>query len=473
MNYASEYHYSPFKIECSPKIDDKKQGQKLITELIQLIKPGFMTENPKFNKTILFDIWWIDANGDLQIIIKTLELYVYLCKTDRYPKEVNGTKIVPSCPLHLPPQLIVILKWVNRSILIDEIKEELNSKYKSIFSIQEMVGTINDKTRHIKIEILNKEECISILNSGKISIYGHLFDVDEYLPTPKVLLCGRCHQPGHTKTNCRNSTFDMCRRCGGDRTNIDQHRECQIKCHHCGEEHIATDYKCKIIDNYRRQLIDELKRNTNRLPNDIQLFIPSEYRSPDDKSKSIYNREIYEQQFNSTRPNIPYRTNTSAWPILRESSTSDNEFNLSLTIKTLSEELKQVQQRHEKEQQRIEQKFNCSLMMINQTFTLINQNHQTQQTIVNVMNTAVSKTLFTTCMKTMDYLQLIVNQLVNKIDKDNYDDIIKQINIHNQYLQEAQREYHQHQEELKNISFKQVQVLNQAIDVSSNWNENV
>ncbi|CAF5131652.1 unnamed protein product, partial [Rotaria sp. Silwood1] len=48
-----------------------------------------------------------------------------------------------------------------------------------------MIGSINDKTRHVKIELLSKNEYNSLLNGGKISSFGHLFDVDEFLPAPK------------------------------------------------------------------------------------------------------------------------------------------------------------------------------------------------------------------------------------------------------------------------------------------------
>ncbi|CAF4265621.1 unnamed protein product, partial [Rotaria sp. Silwood2] len=166
IDYASEYYYLPFKLEYQPKLNDKKNGQKIITDLIKAIKPDFIIENPKFNKVILFDLWSIDSNGDIQIIIKTTELYVYLCKSERYPKELNGVRIVPHHPPDLPPQHIAILKWINYSILIDDIKDELNSRYESVFSIEEMAGTMNDKTRHVKIELLNKVEYDTLLNTN-------------------------------------------------------------------------------------------------------------------------------------------------------------------------------------------------------------------------------------------------------------------------------------------------------------------
>jgi hypothetical protein len=100
----------------------------------------------------------------LQIIIKTTELYVYLCKQERYPKELNDIKLTPHPPSHLPPQHTAILKWINHTITKEDIKDDLSSKYESIFSIEEMVGTINNRTRHVKVELLNKKEYNQLLN---------------------------------------------------------------------------------------------------------------------------------------------------------------------------------------------------------------------------------------------------------------------------------------------------------------------
>jgi hypothetical protein len=65
------------------------------------------------NKPLLFDIWWIDPVEDLKIVIK----------------------LSP----HLPPQHTAILKWINHSITKNDIKDELGSKYESVFSIEEMI----------------------------------------------------------------------------------------------------------------------------------------------------------------------------------------------------------------------------------------------------------------------------------------------------------------------------------------------
>jgi len=56
---------------------------------------------------------------------------------------------------------------------------------------------------HIKIDIYDKAEYNNILNSGSITLGGILYDIDEYLPVPIILICTKCNSPGHTKDVCR------------------------------------------------------------------------------------------------------------------------------------------------------------------------------------------------------------------------------------------------------------------------------
>lgn len=105
-----------------------------------------------------------------------------------------------------------------------------------------------------------------------------MFDVNEFLHASKIPICGRCNKPGHTKRLNQNSTFGICRRCGGvDRSNVEQHNDCRLKCHNCGGRHISIDYKCPLMDQLRHELIDELKKHPEKLPHNIQLFIIISY----------------------------------------------------------------------------------------------------------------------------------------------------------------------------------------------------
>jgi hypothetical protein len=70
----------------------------------------------------------------MRAISKSVEIVMYLLQANRDPKKVNNHKIIP-------PQHTAILKWIKNSILFEEVKEEINYKYKSLFQIEEIMGT--------------------------------------------------------------------------------------------------------------------------------------------------------------------------------------------------------------------------------------------------------------------------------------------------------------------------------------------
>ncbi|CAF1468413.1 unnamed protein product [Didymodactylos carnosus] len=126
-------------------------------------------------------------DGDLNGVTKQIDLYVYLCDLKRYPNEVDKIKLTPHPSRHLPPQRSTLLKWVKNSVSLNEVKEEFESKFKSIYSVEDIIGTKNNRNRHIRIDFSDEREYIDVLNSGKISLLGQLYDIDEYLPAPKLL----------------------------------------------------------------------------------------------------------------------------------------------------------------------------------------------------------------------------------------------------------------------------------------------
>ncbi|CAF0986804.1 unnamed protein product [Didymodactylos carnosus] len=166
IDYATEYHYTPFKIQCEPKLKNQKNAAKLVCEILNYVKSDFTKLNPVYSKPLLFDMWWIDGSGYLQMIIKSIELYVFLCNKERYPQELMNMKLTAHPPQHLPPQLTAIIKWLKNSVTLEDLNEELKIKYKSIFNTEEMMGTANDRNRHVRIEMCDRNEFISLVNGG-------------------------------------------------------------------------------------------------------------------------------------------------------------------------------------------------------------------------------------------------------------------------------------------------------------------
>jgi hypothetical protein len=75
-----------------------------------------------------------------------------LCNPQHYPKEIENIKISPHSPKHLSLQRFFIFKWIKNTISSKEINEELEIKYKSIYSIEDIIASSNTRNRHIQID---------------------------------------------------------------------------------------------------------------------------------------------------------------------------------------------------------------------------------------------------------------------------------------------------------------------------------
>jgi len=79
---------------------------------LNYIKADFFNQNIPYTKPLLFDMWWIDIDGNNQAIVKAIEIIVYLSQANRYPKALNNIKIIPNLSKHLLSQHTAILKWI-------------------------------------------------------------------------------------------------------------------------------------------------------------------------------------------------------------------------------------------------------------------------------------------------------------------------------------------------------------------------
>lgn len=480
LDYASEYHHQPIKIECEPKLKDQREGSKFIQAFINYIKTEFFKQNVSYSKPLLFDMWWIDKDGNIRAIVKSTEIAVYLSQAKRYPAEINNIKIIPHPPKHLPPQHTAILKWVKNSISFGDLKDELKIKYNSLFLIEEIMGTINDRNRHLRIELLDKKEHNDMLNSGKISIFGQLYEVEEFLPSPKLLICSKCNQPGHVRNNCKIASFDICRRCGDDRNNNDNHKECSINCHHCKGDHVSTDYKCPFIQEYRRRLIIELRKKPDLLPPDIQLFIPSEYRVQGERTKKICNKSTHNYQQRIDHQETYDRNDFNAWPqmshiasnINAEHQITNTQQNLNDEIKRINNELQSTKKNFEEEKIKIENNYKHHINAIEQGWQLMQQQIETQSQMIATINTTVNQTLFSTCQKTLNVMYNTINRIKIQKNTNDYDDILNELTTHASFINDIQVTYLNQHVSLEKLLNKQNEAIGNVLSLlHKNTNE--
>ncbi|CAF3458498.1 unnamed protein product [Rotaria socialis] len=277
MKFAVEDRFSPLKIHSNPGLKNHEEGESIVKEFIKHIERNFKKLSPYFNQPLGFDHYIVDNKGSLICFTKYIELFIYICDLNNYPKDFNNIILSPVLPIKLPAHNVIMLKFIDNTIIFDDIKTHVKEKLKSVYTMEEMMGTMNYRSRHIRIDLLSKDEYKSVLNSGKIALGGHLYDVDEYLPSPRILICNKRNSPGHLKKNCK-SIIELCKRCGNDRNDGADHKNCNIKRHHCSENHEAASFKCAWISKFRQDLLLKLKENKHLLPRNIQFYIPQQYR---------------------------------------------------------------------------------------------------------------------------------------------------------------------------------------------------
>ncbi|CAF3929400.1 unnamed protein product [Rotaria sp. Silwood2] len=372
-------------------------------------------------------------------------------------------------------------------VRIDELQQKLKIKWTYVAGhssnkgndeadrlakAEDIIGTLNTRNRHVRIDFQDETEYNTILNSGKVSIYGQLIDCDEYLPAPKLLICSKCNTPGHTKRVCTYSQVELCRRCGKDRNGKEDHNLCEVKCHHCGGPHTSTDYSCPFIQKYRRELVLELRNRPDLLPAEAQLFIPTECRESGKITKILKNKSAQYQQFNKNQHYQSFNHLSSdhqnQWPSLPYSSyyssKSDSNTNVNETIKSLNDELKTLKETYAAEQKKLEEKYKNHLNSMNQCWLIMQQQIQTQTEMFTSMDGIINSIVFSTCTSLMESLTQIVRKLKNDNNQNEFEPILLLLQQQLLLTNDKKSTYISHQMKLNQLAEKQRAVLDIALN---------
>ncbi|CAF1048947.1 unnamed protein product [Rotaria sp. Silwood1] len=302
-----------------------------------------------------------------------------------YPSKVFDVILNPIPPIHLPPQYAIILKYVPKMVSCDEVHEAMLAICYSKFSIEEMKSSITNKSRHIRIDIASKDVVRKILNGGVLPLDGYLIEIVEFLAPPQILMCTWCNRPEHTIREYKE-TVEKCRRCGMNKLDGD-HLQCSIKCHHCEDDHLVTDYRCPIISNFRKELIDELRKRPELLPQNVQIFIPVEYRDGGKNSISGKRANYLYSQLPASTPQL------KEWPPLLSalSKIHLNEHNANAVEDMLNQEnsLKNDYEKLKLEFNRCENELmikheNYNLKLGSMLYLLMIQNNQQNDCITKI-----------------------------------------------------------------------------------------
>jgi hypothetical protein len=419
MKFAVDDRLPPLKIQCEPALKNQEDASILVKEFLKYIEQNFRKLNSKFNQPFGFDHYLIDKNGALICYTNYFELFIFMCDLSIYPENLNNIKIRPILPTRLPAKNSIILKFIDNQIDFDDIQTIVREKLKSVYAIEEMLGTKTYRSRHIRVDLLSQDEYNCTLNSGKFVIGGHLYDVDEYLSAPRILICNKCNSPGHIKKNCK-STMDICKRCGHDKNDGADHKSCCIKCHHCGGDHDATSFKCSLISKFRHELIQKLKNNTHLLPPHIQLYIPQQFR--DQRSKRVLRSKNAEIDLNQIRRVNGINVNLNdqnSWPMCKPNDSlpilNKPTPLWNAELRRMQDEYINLKHEYENELRKIKFENKSQLQKMTQTWQLIHVQMKSQSDAITNLYTTVNETL-TPIIQSIQTMSNVMKSLSRKLD---------------------------------------------------------
>ncbi|CAF2048505.1 unnamed protein product [Rotaria magnacalcarata] len=265
--------------------------------------------------------------------------------------------------------------------------------------------------------------------------------------------------------------YDRCRRCGFGRKTGD-HIECVIKCHHCSGEHLSTDYKCPILADYRFELVKELKRHPERLPEHVQLFIPAQCRDRNDRSHIITNYQKNEQKHRSTF-NSTLNRNVYSWPQLNPNSNTHNNENV--MMQKFDEEIKLIREDFNKELNKLNAKYEKQTNIFRDRWHLVAQQAKTQNEVINSMPATTLSCIISMGIEllrtTAEVVKLLHNNEQNEETKNEFNDTTEQLRLQMNKLSEHLHALQQHQEKMSLLMDKQTTSLIEAINTLTYINE--
>ena len=463
LQYAIEKNFQAIKMECSPPLENRELAKKFVINFFKCINKDFRQAYPRNSQPLGFHHWWTDADGKrLYGITNDIDLFIHLCDLNHYPTQIDNVKIKPEPPKRLPPQNTIVIKFIPNEIQTNDIKDELMNQYPSIFSVEDMMGTMRTKCRHIRVEFYQKSDYAKLMDDSKVGLQGQIFEVEEYLPPPRILICGKCHVPGHTQKSCQAST-DICRRCGNDRNNGNEHTECQLNCRHCGGEHTATDYKCPLIIKFRQELLLRLKSDRNKLPPNVKLFIPVDCRLNGDRNRFLTSDDNNEHRIPvmSTPPQI------NPWTTRQNINSESNQSNeVESSIKAMATELGEIKKNFDSQREKMKNQHETQMNLIKQGWTLLQQQVQAQNQCITIM-TSMLKDNLTIMNQVVCQINMLSETVKSKCpgetDKSKIDMSQMMTNSTLHHIKNLNDTYMKQEEELRNIMNKQTTVFEATI----------
>ncbi|CAF1237754.1 unnamed protein product, partial [Didymodactylos carnosus] len=235
------------------KAKDEVQENEVINELKKHIVDNLSLD-------FALDGYRLKDNRQLFLFVKDRDSFIILFDEKNWPPNLCSKGYEKSQPRRLPPQFSLVIRNVTLDTQDNELLNDLQKDFLDIINLHRFINKNNLPKTMARLGVKSIKTMDDLVKRKHITINSIRYPVSEYFAPAKVLVCSKCFELGHFRSNCKYEK-DNCRTCGLECKNI----------------HHSTDLRCPTIKTFRTELTKSLlsssTHNNNKQQQRQQGFV--------------------------------------------------------------------------------------------------------------------------------------------------------------------------------------------------------
>ncbi|CAF2058960.1 unnamed protein product [Rotaria magnacalcarata] len=225
-----------------------------------------------------------------------------------------------------------------------------------------------------------------------------------------------------------------------------------------------------VLNKFRHDLVDELRKNPNKLPLDMQMFIPLDCRTQRSE-KTLSNQNTNKSKKSDAE--FAFSNSSYDWPTLGKTL---NSINYDSQIKNIQNDLTSLKHEYKLEIEKINNKIQHHSLRTQKACLLMQTQINTQQEIIDSTSSIVNDltlNMNTNVIKMISNFAQLLNDAAHAEQQKNKLNIWQnKLTNQQQYMFERQTAFNNHIQNLDKLWFKQsnsiAELLNSCLIINNN-----
>ncbi|CAF3701115.1 unnamed protein product [Rotaria sp. Silwood1] len=342
---AQERDLPPLSLKFKDEL--KSNDRQLINELITWWKKQ---HNKDLNITGRFGY-----NKCLLLFANDVDTFDDIIQKSHWPKKIQQLDYEIKLPRVFPPSYSLVVQQFPKNWNELETAEELKERYPSLIKLTRMYGRNNTKLNSVRVDFHTLQQVQVLLQDKVINISQMKLPVKTYYQPIRVKKCMKCFSHDHNTNYCTNQ--QLCIRCGQQHS-LTNNCQNEIRCANCKQKHFAGHPFCPIVQQKRKQLVEQQKINRSKLlintsnlqyqydqadfPVPVPIFTGAPPSLPSGNYSAVLNRQSQLPQQLASQEKQTTKRNEYLEQILL-STMSNLESRISTSISSLSSQISEIE----------------------------------------------------------------------------------------------------------------------------------